>query len=329
MEQPDLSILVNLDALLQEGSVTGAARRVGLSTPAMSHALARIRERLGDAILVRSGRGMVLTPRAAALKPRVHSVVTEARHTLEREGPFVARELARTFVVHVTDYVLTVLGIVVDRILREEAPGVCIRFVPNSQDDPRHLRDGESDLAVGIYGELPQEMRSRQLLTDRHICVLRKDHPLANKRLSLEQFARLSHIQVAPRGKPGGYLDDVLREKGLQRTVARAVPYFVTALQLAAATDYVLTISERIAVKLAPSFGLKMRETPMELRPYALSLIWHPRFDGDAGHRFLREVFTRAARETAGDQHAKPRTRLETSNPTSGHTRKRRSRQAK
>ena len=182
---------------------------------------------------------------------------------------------------------------------------------------------------MGIYGELPQEMRSRQLLTDRHICVLRKDHPLANKRLSLEQFARLSHIQVAPRGKPGGYLDDVLREKGLQRTVARAVPYFVTALQLAAATDYVLTISERIAVKLAPSFGLKMRETPMELRPYALSLIWHPRFDGDAGHRFLREVFTRAARETAGDQHAKPRTRLETSNPTSGHTRKRRSRQAK
>lgn len=323
MESADFGLLVALDALLQEGSVTGAARRVGLSTPAMSHALARIRVRLGDPILVRSGRGMLLTPRAEALKPRVHSVVTEARHTLEPERPFIAGELSRTFVVHVTDYVLTVLGLVVDRILCEEAPGVCVRFVPNTPDDPALLRDGGSDLAVGIYGDLPQEMRSRQLLTDRFVCAVRKDHPTVSKRLALDQFVRLSHVQVAPRGKPGGYLDDVLREKGLHRRVARAVPYFVTALQLTAHTDYVLTISERIAKRLAPPLGLKIFEVPVALRPYALSLVWHPRFDGDAGHRFLREVFTRAARETAGDKHDEPRTRLDASDPTSGHARKR------
>ena len=323
MESNDLGLLVALDALLQESSVTRAARRVGLSTPAMSHALARIRERLGDPILVRSGRGMLLTPRAEALKPRVHSVVTEARSTLEPEHPFVARELTRTFVVHTTDYVLTVLGLVVDRILCEEAPGVCIRFVPNTPDDPARLRDGGSDLAVGIYGDLPQEMRSRQLLTDRFVCVVRNDHPAIARRLSLEQFVRLSHIQIAPRGKPGGYIDDVLRERGLSRSVARAVPYFVTALQLTAQTDYVLTVSERIARQLAPTFGLKIFEVPISLRPYALSLVWHPRFDGDAGHRFLREVFTRAAREFAGDHHGAPRTRLDASDPTSGHARRR------
>lgn len=323
MESNDLGLLVALDALLQESSVTRAARRVGLSTPAMSHALARIRERLGDPILVRSGRGMLLTPRAEALKPRVHSVVTEARSTLEPEHPFVARELTRTFVVHTTDYVLTVLGLVVDRILCEEAPGVCIRFVPNTPDDPARLRDGGSDLAVGIYGDLPQEMRSRQLLTDRFVCVIRNDHPAIARRLSLEQFVRLSHIQIAPRGKPGGYIDDVLRERGLSRNVARAVPYFVTALQLTAQTDYVLTVSERIARQLAPNFGLKIFEVPISLRPYALSLVWHPRFDGDAGHRFLREVFTRAARELAGDHHGAPRTRLDASDPTSGHARRR------
>lgn len=105
-----MGLLVSLDALLQEGSVTGAARRVGLSTPAMSHALARVRERLGDPILVRSGRGMLLTPRALALKAQVHSVVTEARRALEPERAFVASSLARTFVVHASDYVLTVLG---------------------------------------------------------------------------------------------------------------------------------------------------------------------------------------------------------------------------
>lgn len=324
MESTDLGILVSLDALLQEGSVTGAARRVGLSTPAMSHALARIRERLGDPILVRSGRGMLLTPRAEALKPRVHSVVAEARQTLEPERPFIARELSRTFVVHATDYVLTVLGLVVDRILREEAPAVCLRFVPNSADDPAILRDGGADIAVGIYGDLPQEMRSRQLLTDRFVCAVRKDHPAIGKRFSLQQFVRLSHIQVAPRGKPGGYLDDVLEERGLARNVARAVPFFVTALQLAAQTDYVLTVPERLAALLAPGLGLQILEVPLELRPYALGLVWHPRFDGDAAHSFLRDVFIRAAREAAGNRHVDPRTRLDASDPTSGHARRRR-----
>jgi DNA-binding transcriptional LysR family regulator len=323
MESNDLGLLVTLDALLQEGSVTRAARRMGLSTPAMSHALARIRERLGDPILVRSGRGMLLTPRAEALKPRVHSVVTEARGTLEPERPFVARELSRTYVVHATDYVLTVLGLPFDRILREEAPGVCIRFVPNTPDDSPLLRDGGSDLAVGIYGDLPQEMRSRQLLTDRFVCVVRQEHPTVDRRLSLEQFVRLPHIQVAPRGKPGGYIDDMLRDRGLSRSVARAVPYFLTALQLTAQTDYVLTISERIARKLGPALGLKLLEVPLSLRPYALSLVWHPRFDGDAGHRFLRDVFTRAAHDAAADHHDSPRTRLDPTDLNSGQARKR------
>ncbi|MBK8259249.1 MAG: LysR family transcriptional regulator [Polyangiaceae bacterium] len=323
MESTDLSLLVSLDALLQEGSVTAAARRVGLSTPAMSHALARIRERLGDPILVRSGRGMLLTPRAIGLKEKVHNAVNEARSALEPERPFVPGELARTFVVHVTDYVLTLLGSVVDRLLRAEAPNVHIRFVPNTADDATLLRDQGSDLAVGIYGDLPQEMRSRQLLTDRFVCVVRKDHPALGKRFSLEQFVGLPHIQVAPRGKPGGYIDDVLREKGLSRVVARAVPYFVTALQLVADTDYLLTISERIAKRFADMFGLEIVETPLKLRPYALSLVWHPRVDGDPAHRFLRDVFLRAARETVGDRHEAPRTRLDVTDPTSGQARKR------
>ena len=323
MEPSDLGLLVTLDALLQEESVTRAARRVGLSTPAMSHALARIRERLGDPILVRSGRGMLLTPRAEALKSRVHSVVNEARQTLEPVRPFRAVELRQAFVVHVTDYVLTVLGGAFDRILREEAPHVCIRFVQNTADDPAMLRDGGADLAVGIYGNLPQEMRSRILLTDRFVCAVRHDHPTVGKRLSLVDFVRLSHIQVAPRGKPGGYLDDVLRERGLERTVARAVPYFVTALTLTAETDYVVTVSERMAKALAPRLGLKIFEVPVPLRPYALSLVWHPRFDGDEGHRFLREVLARAAAETAGNHHEAPRMRLDASDPTSGQARRR------
>lgn len=323
MQHVDLGLLTTFDALLQEGSVTLAARRVGLSTPAVSHTLARIREKLGDEILVRSGRGMVLTPRAEALKPRVHMIVVEAQKAFEREREFVPSELTRTFVVHVTDYVLTILGLGVDRILCAEAPGVCLRFVPNSMDDSAMLRDGGSDLAVGIYGELPPEMRSRPLLTDRFVAVVRQGHPTVKKGLSLEQYIRFPHIQVAPRGKPGGYVDDTLREKGLSRNVARAIPFFGTALQLTAHTDYILTISERIARAMAPALQLEVLEVPFELRPYALSLLWHPRFDADEGHRFLRDVFIRAARDAASDRHEKPLTRLDPTDPTSGQTRKR------
>ena len=323
MKSSDLGLLVSLDALLQEGSVTAAARRVGLSTPAMSHALGRIRERLHDPILVRSGRGMVLTPRACALRPQVHNVIVAARRALEPERPVVARELSRTFVVHATDYVLTIVGPALDRILRDEAPQVCVRFVPNTPDDPATLRDHGSDLAVGIYGDLPQEMRSRQLLTDRFVCAVRKGHPVVAQGLTLDRFVGLAHIQVAPRGKPGGYLDDVLRERGLERTVARAVPYFVTALQLAASTDYILTISERLAKRFAGTLSLELLEVPLKLRPYALSLVWHPRVDRDAGHRFLRDAFLRASREVAGERHEEPRTRLDPTDPTSGQTRAR------
>lgn len=324
MESTDFGLLVGLDALLQEGSVTAAARRMGLSTPAMSHALARIRTRLGDPILVRSGRGMLLTPRALALKPQVKAVVTAARQTLEPERPFVASELARSFVVHATDYVLAILGTTVDRILRHEAPEVCVRFVPNTPDDPAVLRDQGSDLAVGIYGDLPQEMRSRQLLTDRFVCVVRRGHPATRTRFTLEEYTNLSHIQVAPRGKPGGYIDDVLHERGVVRKVARAVPYFMTALQLAAETDYALTMSERLATRFAGALALALLEPPMKLRPYALSLVWHPRIDSDPGHRFLRDVFLRAAREVAGDRHEAPRSRLDATDPNSGQARKRR-----
>ncbi|MBN1207272.1 MAG: hypothetical protein JXB05_20475, partial [Myxococcaceae bacterium] len=204
-----------------------------------------------------------------------------------------------------------------------EAPNVSLRFVPVTVDDAVPLREGAADLAIGIYGGLPPEMRIRQLLTDRFVCVVRQDHPTVKQRLTLEQFLRLQHVQVAPRGKPGGYVDDVLREQGLERRVARAVPYFMTGLMLVARTDYVLTISERLAQRLAPQLGLRILEPPLPLRPYALQLVWHPRQDGDAAHRWLRETLVRVAHSVAGDVHPNPRTRLDATDPTSGVTRKR------
>lgn len=318
MESSDLALIQTLDALLQEVSVTRAARRLGLSTPAVSHALSRLRERFSDPLLVRAGRQMVLTPIAEQLRPSVHEVMTLATSVFEQRGPFDAHRMEREFVVSVTDHVLMVLGLEFDTMLRTQAPRIAIRFVPPSLDDAQLLRQGAIDVAVGIYGELPPELRTRHLLTDRFVSVVRKGHPRVGRRLDLDAFVTLEHVQVAPRGQPGGYLDDTLARMGLRRRVARAVPYFHIALGMIATTDYVLTVSERVARSAADSLGLQVFEPPIELKPYALSMLWHPRNDADEGHRWLRERLAEVAARVAGNRHVGARSRLDRGDPTTG-----------
>lgn len=305
----DLNLLETLDALLQELSVSRAAKRVGLSTPAMSHALARVRVALGDEVLVRAGRDMVPTARALAMREEVHTALLAARAVLSKRAPFEPATLVRKFRINATDHVVTVLGAALDRLAREQAPGVLLRFLPTASDDAALLREGTVDLAVGIYANLPPELRTRVLFTDRFVTVLRKGHPAAAHKLDLDTFLSLEHLQVAPRGQPGGYLDDVLAARGKRRTVTRAVPYFLSALQLAAESDAVLTISERMARRLAGTFGLVVCETPVPLKPYAMSLLWHPRFDSSPEHSWLRQLFVSAAQFAAPGLHPGAKTK--------------------
>jgi DNA-binding transcriptional LysR family regulator len=294
MESRDLSLLLTLDALLQEANVTLAARRLGLSTPATSHALARIRERLGDPVLVRAGRKMVLTPRAEELRPQVRSLVEDATRVMSAAVPFSPRGLSRTFTVFTTDHVLLVLGPALDRILREEAPDVCLRFLPSVMEDWIPLRDGVADLSVCILGHFPPEFRTRQLFTDRFVCVVRRDHPAAGRRLTLDRYLALDHIVVSPLGRPS-HVDAVLAERGLERRIRRIVPFFNAGLLMAASTDDVLTVSDRAAEALAPTLGLRIVEPPLPLAPYSLNLLWHPRLENEPANRWLRDVFVRAA----------------------------------
>jgi DNA-binding transcriptional LysR family regulator len=310
VEPIDLNLLVTLDALLQEGSVTRAAKRVGLSTPAMSHALARLREQTGDPVLVRAGREMVLTPRAEELRARVRTLVNEARGVLSPERQFSKATLERTFVVHATDHTVTVLGTALDRLLADEAPGVGLRFLPTSSEDAAALERGTIDLAIGIYGDISASLRTRQLFTDRFVCLVREGHPKVGAKLNIAEYVALPHVQVAPRGQPGGYVDDVLAERGYSRRVVRTVPYFVAGMLLVAETDYLLTISERVARVLGPRLGLRILPPPLPLKPYALSLLWHPRHDGDPAHRFLRETFVKAAAQAAPEVHQGAQLRL-------------------
>jgi DNA-binding transcriptional LysR family regulator len=292
----DLNLLVALDALLERQSVTGAAARVGLSPPAMSHALARLRALLGDPLLVRAGRSMVLTPGAGALKPKVRALVEQLREVLAPMQAADLRQVERTFVVHASDYALLVLGASVDARAREQAPRLCLRFLPNTDRDAELLRLGEVDLAIGVYPSLPPEIHTQKLFDERLVCVVRDAHPVVRRRLTKERFAELEHIQVAPRGRPGGVVDDAMARAGLSRHVSRMVPFFLSALHLVAETDCVLTVPERVARATAERFGLRVVEPPIELPPYVFQQIWHPRNHADAAHRWLREAFVGAVR---------------------------------
>ncbi|HUJ57666.1 MAG TPA: LysR family transcriptional regulator [Kofleriaceae bacterium] len=305
MQHPDLNLLLALDALLQEQNVSRAAARLGLSTPAMSHALARLRAQLGDPLLVRAGQRMVATPRATDLRDRVRALAQGALATLAPEPERDPRALDRTFRIKAADNALTLLGPALDRALAA-APRVTLHVTPVDRDDPTMLRDLTIDLAIGVYdytpySELPSELRMQRLFEDRFVCVARIGHPTIGRSLALAQYAALEHVQVVPRGQVGGYVDELLARHGLRRRIARAVPYFLAAFALVAETDYVLTTSLRLARRLAGKLGLRMIAPPraLGLEPFVTLQLWHPRNDRDAAHRWLREAVLDAARVSA------------------------------
>jgi DNA-binding transcriptional LysR family regulator len=299
MESKDLNLLLALDAILQEQNVTKAGRRIGLSAPATSHALARIRELLDDPVLVRAGRKMVLTPRAESLLPRIRSLVEEAKTVLSGDKPFSPLELARTFTVFATDQFLLVVGTVIDRLVREEAPRVKLLFLPSTMDDPALLRNGAGDMAVCLPFHYPGEFRTRLLFKERFACVVRQDNHAVGSRLTLDDYLALEHIVVAPLGAPS-IVDRALAERGLERNVVRTVPYFMIGLQLVATSDYVLTISASAAAAMAGTFRLRLLEPPLPLPVYGLNLLWHPRLDGEPANQWLRRLFLRAVKEAPG-----------------------------
>ncbi len=261
---------------------------------------------------------MVLTPRAEALKSKVQEAISVASRVFEPGEEFRPSTMKSSLMLSATDYVLLVFGKALDEVVREAAPGLGLRVVPNAVDDAERLRVGDTDLAIGIYGDLPPELKTRPIITDRLVCVVRRDHPGIKKRLTLARFVELDHVQVAPRGTPGGYVDERLAERGMSRRVTRAVPYFQVALEMTAGSDRILTISERLATLLGPRLGLKILDPPLPLEPFALSMVWHPRFDTDPGHRWLREQLIRVTKSMGAMSHQGSRRRLSRSDPTTG-----------
>ncbi len=295
MHSIDLNLLTALDALLDEGSVLGAARRMNLSAPAMSRTLGRIRRALGDEILVRAGRRMVPTPRALELHGRVRSVIEDARLVMRPEGLADPATLVRGFTVRASDYVAGVFGAALQAIAAREAPQVTLRFADQGKEDVTALREGRIDLDIGVLGSIGPEIRMQTLLRDRFVAVVRRGHPLLKGRMSARRFAAAAHVSASRRGLSHGPIDDALAAQGLSRRVRFVVPGFHAAMLTAAASDIVAAVPLAVAAT-AVRLGLKVRylDLPVATPAIVIAQAWHPRFDKDSGHRWLRQAVRKA-----------------------------------
>lgn len=287
MPDPDLNLLLTLDALLAEGSVAGAARRLRLSPSAMSRSLARLREATGDPLLVRAGRGLVASPRALELRERIGPLVQEAQAALRPAAALDLGRLAREFTLRTREGFVENFGAALLARVAGEAPGVRLRFVPKPDRDSTPLRDGSVDLETGVVGaSTGPELRAQALFRDRFVAVVREGHALSSGALTTGRYAACRHVAVSRRGTVAGPVDAALSAQGLGRDITVTVAGFAEALALARGTDLVATVPERHTAHLR--HGLHTLDLPLPLAPFAVSLLWHPRMDGDAAHRWLR-----------------------------------------
>lgn len=289
----DLHALECFDAMMRELSVSRAADRMGLSQSSMSEALARLRERFGDPLLVRTRDGMVATDRAKALLPTVRQVIDQMRAMVEREGRFDSAQSSRQFRIATTDYaqVLLMPGLV--RRLQVEAPGCTVGVSPvNIREVELALESGDIDLAIAFYPQPPEGLRRGPLLTDRFVCIARHGHPAVSHDLTAEAFAALRHISVSPSGL--SYFSDIvdlaLDARGLARQVVITCPHFLLASYLVSQSDLVLVLPHEGAKTLARFFPLQVVDVPLTLKPMELSLYWHERCHHSAAQQWLRET---------------------------------------
>jgi DNA-binding transcriptional LysR family regulator len=289
----DLNLLVVLDALLTERHVTRAARRIGLTQPAASHALARLRALLDDPVLVRGpGGGLVPTARAEAIAPALRTALDGIAAALRGTPGFEPATARRTFRIATNDHAeLVLLPRLVAR-LAVEAPCVDLWVVQTPEDPGAALAAGAIDGAIGVWRgrAWPAGIYERRLFDDDFRCVVRRGHPAAAQRLTLTRFCALSHLLVAPRGTRGGLVDDALAAQGKRRRIAIAVPHFLVAPHVIAETDLIVTLAARVARVFAEPLGLVLLPPPVELRRFTTSLVWHERVHHDPGQRWLREL---------------------------------------
>jgi len=293
----DLNLLKAFDALMTERAVTRAAGRIGLSQPAMSHALSRLRELFSDDLFVRTATGMEPTPRAREIAPFVTAAIEHIEAALNLGVGFDAAHSAATFTAGMAEYAEVALVGQLARAFASEAPGATLRLLPaNGRDVAEQLDRGAIDVAVAFVGNLPAHIDSTVLLRDPFVVVARKDHPIAaaSGPPSLEAYAAQPHLLVSPRGATSGALDRILVDFGLKRRIALLVATYLAVPAALAGSDLVATVPRRTAELIAATAEIAILPLPIDYA-MTMSMAWHRRAAGDPAQSWFRGLLTAAA----------------------------------
>lgn len=287
MSAPDLNLLVALEVLLDEGSVSRAADRLHLSASAMSRTLARLREATGDPLLVRAGRGLVPTPRAVELRERVGSLVQEGQILLRPVEALDITKVARTFTIRTSDGFVETFGSRLLARVSAEAPGIRLNFLQKPDKESAPLREGRIDLETAVIEtSMGPELRTQALFRDRLIGAISVSHPLARKKMSAKQYAEGRHVIVSR----SGFDEDAMEGRFLPETVSRqivsSVGGFGAALAVARDSDLIATVPDIHTLALRE--GLYSFPLPVPTPSFTVSMVWHPRLDADPVHRWFR-----------------------------------------
>jgi DNA-binding transcriptional LysR family regulator len=297
----DLNLLVVFDAVMQERNVTRAGQRLGLSQPAMSHALSRLRHMLKDDLFIRSPKGMLPTPRAEELAVPVRTALDGLQQSLE-PTQFDPSKAIRRFRIAVDNYSAVVLvGILAARIGRI-APKVLLEFQPSGTLKILDLLDrGELDLAIGPHSQQGERFSHQLLLEDEFVAVLRKNHSAASKReLAIETFADLPHLEISSARHATDFIDEALAQRKLTRRIALRAP-FLSAVRILASSDMVSVLPRRIAEELVRYRPLAIRVLPFSSSIIKTAMIWPRWLDNQPAHGWLRDLVGGVSRE----QHAR------------------------
>lgn len=302
MTEPDLNLLIALDTFLAEGSVAGAARRLGLSASAMSRTLGRLRTATGDPLLVRAGRNMVLTPYAQEIRERARNASFEARALLSPSSAGLSlTALDRTFVIRANDGFVEAFGAQLIAEVAAAAPKARLRFAPKPEKSAKHLREGLVDLEIGTLGEMGPEIRLQALFRDRFVGVVRKGHPLAAMPvINAEHYVAFGHVVASRRERVTGPVDEALADIGLQRNIAAVVPGFPASLAVAKASDLIALVPGSFLLNQA-DYAFHVFELPVKTRGLTVSQMWHPRNEVDPAHRWLRTLVLGVCRRLVPD----------------------------
>jgi DNA-binding transcriptional LysR family regulator len=290
----DLNLLVALDVLLDERNVTRAATRLGLSQPAVSRALARLRRVFADALLVEGRGGYVLSARAETIRPRLRSVLADVGALLATSGFDPATAGGRIRLMTPDLFAATLAPPLLAR-LAAEAPGVGLDVLPPEPALFEALENGAADAVVGLIDEAPAGVRRRSLHRDTYLALLRAGHPAAGAELTLERYLGLRHIVVSVTGVGPAPVDVALAAIGRERRVSARVPSFLAAVEIIAGSDLVVTLPASLARRVAAGGRLVAVAAPLDLGSFTISLAWHARHQDEPRHRWLRGMAVAAA----------------------------------